>query len=380
MQKDNFWENRPVTLSSKTIDIKQIVPNEVLLEKAIKDTECIKLKIEYKVYKNGDGNIIDENILKELLLFINKNYITNINDYKFIYTLELLRYFCKNSLLIVFYPIGKDNIIGCIVGKKAKFTVFDKKIDLVEANFLCLVNNLRNIGLGAYMINIIGKESILNYNIGISHYTISVPISIPYFSEKQFYHRMINIDILVKNKFIESSNINSLKNLYNKFKYDKKINKKIVVVDETNCSIYKNVIKNRINKYNKDTYDIYEEIDINDMLINKSFYNFLIINPNNSIEAFVSFFRADTQTNNGSYKNGYYYKMFFTKDSLIDSLEMINQYIYENKIFDVLTFCDIFNDNYTKMKCIKGNGNLKYYLFNCNSTKIPNHRNGLVTI
>ena len=32
------------------------------------------------------------------------------------------------------------------------------------------------------------------------------------------------------------------------------------------------------------------------------------------------------------------------------------------------------------MKCVKGTGDLKYYLYNMSSSKIDNDKNGLITI
>ena len=56
------------------------------------------------------------------------------------------------------------------------------------------------------------------------------------------------------------------------------------------------------------------------------------------------------------------------------------KYIYENDLFDVLTFGDIFNVDYKKINCTQGSDILKYYLFNMKTHKIDNHKNGLISI
>ena len=73
--------------------------------------------------------------------------------------------------------------------------------------------------------------------------------------------------------------------------------------------------------------------------------------------------------------------MFFkNNNSILHYLEFINEYIYKNDIFDMITFTDIFNIDIPTMKCIKGTGQLSYYFYNLQIPLINNTKNGLITI
>lgn len=381
----SFWKDKPVNVNEKG-NFNQILTNEQLLIKINKELSESKVTLDYSILNTSTSDLKYEEIIK----FINNNYIIGYSNFKLCYTLDLFKFYCKDALILEFYPKGKKTIIGYIIGKKEKLSIKKSLVDILEVNFLCLTPKLRNLHVGPYMINCLTKESISNFNIGVAHYTINAPIKSPYISKKQFYHRMLNIDNLIKTKFIsENNSLTSLKHIYNTFDYKKSFNTyfnddRVILIKNSEEIYVKSRIYNLYTEYAKNTYDIHQKIsleELNDILDNKDFYNFLILDGMDSTVAFVSFFKLDTNTNDGSYKNGYYYKMYFKNENIIaDSLEFINEYIYENGIFDVLTFADIFNKELQIEKVIAGTGNLKYYLYNMSSSKIDNHKNGLITI
>jgi len=390
--ENSFWKTKPVIVSQEK-DFNQILTNEELLIKINKELSESKVILDYSIVKSD----ISDLKYKQIVNFINNNYIIGDSDFKLCYTLDLFKFYCKNALILEFYPKGKETIVGYIIGKKEKLNIKGKDhfslIDILEVNFLCLTPKLRKLHIGPYMINCLTKESISNFNIGVAHYTINSPIKSPYISKKQFYHRMLNIDTLIKTKFINKdiheNSFETLKKVYNTFDYqetfDTKYNDDRVILIKSSKQIH---VKSRIydlyKEYAKNTYDIYEEMsleELNEILDNKDFFNFLILDGQDATIAFISFFKLNTNTTNGNYKNGYYYKMFFRNQNVIkDSLEFINEYIYKNNIFDVLTLPEMFNQELILDKMINGTGNLKYYLYNMSSSKIDNHKNGLVTI
>lgn len=396
---ESFWKTKPVVISEEKKEFNQILSNQDMLEIVINQINSSKLKLDYKLYSFekiiSKSELLTNQKLNEIVVFINNNYISggDDNDFKYIYTFDLLKLYCKDAVILEFYPKNNTKIVGYIVGKRTKMLCFNKCSEFLEVNFLCLTTNLRNLKLAPFMINCLTKESIINYDIGIAHYTINSPIKSPYFSKKKFYHRMINIDNLIKCKFLnddsDSNGKNILKKVYNTFDYqetfDTEYNDDCVILIKNSKQIHvESRIYNLYKEYAKNTYDIYQEMsleELNEILDNKDFYNFLITDGQDATIAFISFFRLDTNTNNGTYKNGFYYKMFFRDNNVIkDSLEFINEYIYKNNIFDVITFADHFDINFKQMKCVEGTGELKYYLFNYNFTKINNHKNGLITI
>ena len=356
----SFWKKQPLEINE--FIGKQIVSNETILE------NINILSKNYNVYSN-----ITDNKLIEFTEFINNNYISGPDNFKMIYSKNLIKYYLnKNFLLIEFYNSNK--IIGYIVGKKIKMSIYNKLFDIIEVNFLCISQEFRHMKLGPILISVLTKESILKYDISVAHYTISEKIKSPHYSIKEYYHRIININILLNTKFIEG-NKELLEQEYNTF--NKVISSKIQIYINL-----KDDIKNYYNeyiKYYKNNYDIYQYLsfeEFKEIMYNKDFYNFTII-QNNEINL-VSMYKIDVETPNGIYKNGNYYIMVFTSDNKNEILESLNEYIYINDIFDVITFSEIFERKLDK--CINGNVFSKYYLYNMSCPKIEFYRNGMITI
>ena len=393
----NYWANSPVKVEENLTDLKlnkpfQIIPNEIVLNKMNNFINSHPYKLDYKVNdKNLDLNI--------LCNFINENYIDELDStHKFLYSVDLLEYYTSDSLVISFYSkqneFHKSKMIGLIIGKKSNLFINNFEFTCADANFLILNPKVRNKNLAPLIISILTKELIINYSIAIAHYTINNPIKAPHYCLKYYYHRMINIDKLFETKFISSdiSSINDYKQLYNNFKnylpnqnilYMNKINTK-EVSNELIDLIYQN-----INSYAKKKYMIYEyrtKEQIKKMFNCESFHHFFLLELNheknkNIIKNYMCINELKTLNteNNKYYLNGYIYTGFYS-DSVNIVIEKISEYIYSNNILDTLTWNDFFDVENSCTLAIKGSGFLKYYLYNIQTSEIPNELNGLVTL
>lgn len=374
-----MWCNKPVEINK--IDIgSNIISRDVLYSKVTTEMENSRFKLKYKVLYSKD---VSRAKMLEILEFINKNYIgANDSDmYKFIYTIDLLEFYCRDAIILEFYPEMdfiklNDKIVGYIIGKPSNIYLGGDIIKTSESNFLCLVPKLRNLGLGPFIINSLTKELIDNWSIITSHYTISENIKSPYFGEKKFYNRYINLSKL--------GILNNEK--YNKFEFPKyfcKWNIKYIngdmKDDDKNCI---KVLYDKYIEYCKKTYEIFELIDLDEfseVFNNKSFYNFIIYDSNGIIKGYVCLFKLDlfNQSRDRLISNGYYYYMFFED---IRILEYVNKFMSDNDIFDLVTFSDIFDVNYDDIKCVKNNSMFRYYFYNIRCPVIKNDKNGLITI
>lgn len=388
--KNSFWSNKPVNTNGNIDKLNNILDAESVLLKIQNELDNSKINLEYNVIDSID--LTDEKI-KEIVNFLNINYIaSNDNSIKLVYTEELFKFCCNNAIILEFYPKNNKNIIGYILGKKSKINLFKKIIDTSEVNFLCVIPKLRSLGVSSYMINSLSKELINRCNILSAHYTISNKINSPYFSEKFFFYRFINIFKLVETDFIRDVNTKLLIDVYNTFNFKDNFNKKHVLKYIHNEDVDNELLETLYNKYIEycnDKYDIYESIGIDEFKLtfkNKMFHHFVIFSKDKGkVVSYVSLFRIDSynKVKRNSHKVGYYYYMFFNGVSvknLSNCLELINEFIYKNDIFDVITFSDIFDVNYNDLKCIKGECSLRYYLYNLNCRLIENPRNGLITI
>jgi len=396
----SFWQSQPVKVSND--NIKQILSHTELLEKINGDIEKCKIKLDYNSYKGDDLlsaplTELRSNILK----FINNNYV-NSDNLCLIYSDELFSYYLHDSIVIQFYPKGSpEKIIGIIVGKKKKLFLGtkDEPSDIIEVDFLCLLEKLRSMHLAPYMIGILTKETVLQFNIATAYYTISDSIKSVSFGKKQLFHKPIQVENLMLANFFTDANVKNDKVKYERFFNSyRKVRKLTYINNEQNPSeelIAK--IHDLVLEYSKKTYDIFDyksTESIKMILKNKLFHNFLFYKDDVLID-YVCIYRLDSHNkiNHHFYKNGYIYILGLKNTDLEyinDIMDSISGYCYDIKrnemieTIDMITLTDIFpinqTEDYTKMKFLGGSGSLSYYIFNMNVNKIENKKNGLVTL
>ena len=389
--KINYWISRPLVVNTTCLDEKpyQIISNDKLLIKVQNDIDTHPYKLKYTI--NGP-----ETNSYYICNFINENYVGD-DETQFIYKPDTIKYYMNDSLTICFYSKETEYIqskmIGLVIAKKAPLVVNDTEFNSVETNFLSIVPKVRGNNLTPLIISILTKELILNYSIGISHYTIGNPIKSPYFSLKYYFHRVINIHRLFDSKFITESydKINEWIRVYNNFENYLPEQKIIYLNKKTTPHIsndFINLICNNINMYYKSQYKIYEPKSFEQMkqlFNNNTFHHFLFETNNNlkksKIKNYVCINQIDilNKSNNTSYSNGYIYMGFYeNKPDVV--IEKLSEFVWKNKILDLITWSDFFNITNSCSKAIKGTGFLKYYLFNIKTCSIPNELNGIVTL
>ena len=242
------------------------------------------------------------------------------------------------------------------------------------------------------MINILTRESILNFNIGIAHYTLSHEIKSPYISKKHFYNRYININTLFESESFNNSF--DKQSLIQKYKFDNDViyNNKIEYLQgklktiDTIKILYKN-----LKEYNKKIYNIYEEIEYDNFLntfLTNSFHHFIIRNKENEILNYVTIFtiKNNNLRNKKFYTCGYLYNMFFNnEENPYFVLEMIFRYINKEKLdIDMVCFTDVFENKLYDECLVKklelSSSFLNYHFYNIKCNTIENNKNGLITI
>jgi len=371
----SFWSNQPLSINRTSVQ--QILSSDQLLLKIDGDLEQSKLKLDYITHQT-----FTDELISTALDFINENYVGSEAS-KLVYSKELLQYFLIDSLLVFFYPKGKtEKLAGLIIGKRKTLQVKNDSYDLVDVNFLCILKKLRNLHLAPYLIGVLTKETVKQLRISLAYYTIGAKINSPCFAKKQMYHRPINIQQLIKGGFFKVPNANYEK-IYNDFQSEK-IPYYVDYQKTLPTSVVTELTK-LINTYSRNTYDIYDNKFLPDILRSKAFYNFVFFENEIPVE-FVSFFKIDSYNHKlaDSYKNGYLFIVALKTQEPQDlkaTFDSIAAYCLKNNLLDVLTLSDIFmNTVYSKINFIPGTGLLNYYFFNMEMVPIDNQKNGLVTI
>ena len=308
----SFWPNKPLKLKSGLNNNTYILDSDTLLLNINKEISNSKISLDYYVVTSPDI------LLKtQLLEFINNNYSDINSEFTLNYSKELFNYYITpDTLCILFYPCKKkpsnittQNMVGFICGHPLTIHIKDnnifKQYKTIDVNYLCLVKSIRNLHVSSYMINILTKRCILKFNkqINCALYTIGgKPIKGPSFSNKTFYHRPINIENLTDSKLLLlDQNISTLKQTFEKFDFDKNFLKNYKFIHLTkdylnqNQQIFINIVDEihdklfYINKINYDIFDYKSKNDIRNILLNSSFYNFIITNPEtNEIKDYIA--------------------------------------------------------------------------------------------
>ena len=406
----SFWSNKPLQLNN-TIDNNSYILNiDNLLLSIDKEISNSKTSLDYHVITSPD------NLLKsELLQFINNNYKANDSSFTLNYSLSLFNYYItSNTLCILFYPhkkkpetITTQNMIGFICGRPQIIYVKDecsfKQHQTIDVNYLCLIKQLRNFHVSSYIINILTKQCILKFNkqINCALYTIGGnPIKTPHFSNKTFHHRPINIENMINSKLLDlNQHTTVLKQMFEIFDFDKDflknykflhltknyLNKNQDILTDIIDSIHDKLLN--INQVNYDIFDYKSKADITNILLNDSFHNFVIINPEtNEIKDYICLYNLVTKnTNNNIFsRNGYFY-IFMTLENdqyKFNLIEYLSKYCFENDLFDLITVMDIMQNGYQKnhFKIINTSTQLYYYMYNLKLSYIQPFKNGLITI
>jgi len=402
----SFWTNKPVRINKQEFTSNLIVSADTLLENSDNEIKMSKIQLDYDVVLNPD-----DDCKNNLLKFINDNYGDDNSNLVLQYSKNLLDYFINpDSLCIVFYSKERkyNKMIGLIVAKKHNLVIRDdvlefKTYNCIDIDFLCLIKQLRNLHVSSYMINVVTKECMLQYDkqVPCAVYTVNKRLKVDNFCKKTYYHRPLQIENLLLTDMLDvndNDNLNFeqttklLKKLYNTFSYNKDFFKNYnLEYYTTSNNLDHNLIHDNLLNYNKVNHDIYEyksRSDIEKMLSNPVFHKFIIKNKTGDIVDFVCLYNLDTYNikTKTSSRNGHFYSMFLHDNSstyMSYVLEIISEYCYKNNVFDLLTIMNVLNvkpEEYKFYKLLRGSASLYYYVYNIEIPRIQPHKNGLVTI
>jgi hypothetical protein len=331
--------------------------------------ESSKFKFDYK--------IVDETYLDIIVDFINQNFSNRNKEFSMIFSHELIKYYLIDSLPILFYSKGKpDKIVALIIGKDINLMSFDKNIETLEGNFMCIIPPLRNLHLPRIIIAHLVREGIKRNSVG--YYTTSYKINNKPMCIKNFKQRPINYNELVKLDILDDTN-KLFKKLCSRFVYPDNF-KNYKISEEINNNQIDNIV-NKINLYQKERFNIYELVSSNiiiNVLNSNSIVKFIInSNINNDIVAFISFYRLDilNKTLNKPIRilNLYYH---YCEGNINDYLEYIGEYMKNNNM------CDMFRTtlNINSSRYYESGGELLYHLWNVKPFTIDETKVNLIII
>ena len=181
-----FWKTQPIETSKETVENKEI--EKINIELVEKDPYILPDKFDW--YEFDMNNDID--MIYNFLL----SYYADNPDVKtrFHYSKDFLKWFLMPPNYYKDLLIGikfNNKIVATIFGIPMTIKLHDKVVKMIEINFLCIHNNLRNKRLAPVLIKEITRRTNL-HGIFQAFYTtaIDLPNTLLY---ANYYHRPLNI-------------------------------------------------------------------------------------------------------------------------------------------------------------------------------------------
>lgn len=352
----SFWETKPIQTTIKLNALSNIIDQELVND---------RFDLSYTILEDDIG-------YDRALTFINENYVTSHSSgatgtqLKYHYSMELFSWYVKKALVLEFTSTKHKKMpIGYIVGRNAKISVQDVVYDSMEVNFLCVLPRLRKMGLCGFMINVLTKEILLRHqSVTMAHYTISSVINSHYYCEKVLYSQSNRpdpdqcIDSPLVAEYVRSPSREFCEELYRMYV-----------------------------KYTTETYKVFEMKsfpEFEETFSNETFHHFVVRREGLDMMAYFCMFQLDiVDSSMSKIRMGNYYMVGFANSEEIPLYtNLVSQHVFENDIFDMVCFLDMFlPQHYAKMQFVRNeDSKVRYYMYNMISPTVNPWECGLSVI
>jgi glycylpeptide N-tetradecanoyltransferase len=263
----------------------------------------------------------------------------------------------------------KKQMMGFISAIPVHILVYEKQVEMVEINFLCVKANLRSKRLAPVLIKEITRRVHLQ-NIWQAVYTAGILLPKP-ISTCTYYHRNINIKKLLDVKFTYLSpnlNITRAKSVYKIAKENTIAGLRPMEKRDVE-GVYK-VLNGYLSKSKVRAYYSIEEVAHWFIPRSKVVYSYVVENlETGDITDFISFYSLpSTILNHEKHKILWAAYSFFNIANSVTVKELIrNTLILANKEkFDVFNALNIMDNEkvFSDLLFGQGDGSLRYYFYN----------------
>lgn len=277
---------------------------------------------------------------------------------------------------------GVKKIVGFISGIPIHINVKGNKLELVEINFLCVNNKYRSKRLAPVLIKEITRRVNLT-NVWQAVYTAGALLPKP-FCVTNYYHRNLNIQKLVDIKFTylnPKMNMARAKKVYSLSK-ETTIPGLRPFQKKDSDQVYE-ILENYLSQFKIRPYYSKEEVEHWFTPRDNLIYSYVVENEDGKITDFTSFYLLPSSIlQHEVHKKLYSAYSFFTvpgsvglKDLLRNTLILAKQ-----QNFDVFNALNIMNNEsaFPDLLFARGDGSLKYYLYNYTTPEIKTEELAIV--
>jgi len=331
-------------------------------------------------------NLQDDVELAELYKLLNENYVEDDESlFRFDYSME----FFKWALL----PPGwrsdwhcgvraaKSNVLlAFIAAIPCKLKVREKKIDMVEINFLCVHKSLRSKRLTPVLVREITRRVNLA-GIFQAAYTAGVILPKP-ITTSRYWHRSLNPKKLIECRFSCLSRNMTLQRTIRYYSLPKESQHGVVKLEERHLQSAFKLVSDYLPKFLLYPEFSFEEFAHYFTPRDKVIYSYVIETDGEATD-FISFYSLpSTVVNHSVHKNINAAYSYYNVAKTIPLNDLIKEALICacNEGFDVFNALDLMENKsfLQEQKFGIGDGNLQYYLYNWKCPEMQPEEVGLV--
>jgi len=381
-----FWETQPVPQlgSSFGSDVNEpIEPN-----KPISEINPVPFSLPAG-FKWDDLDLSNREQLMELYTLLSENYVEDDdNMFRFDYSPEFLEWSLKPCGWIKEWHTGvrveKNNkLVGFISATPVKMNVFDKVIDMVEINFLCVHKKLRSKRVAPVLIKEITRR-VNRKGFFQACYTAGVILPSPV-GKCRYWHRSLNPKKLIEVRFSHLQRNMTMQRTIKLYRLPEQPKtpgfRKLIDAD---CPQVVKLLNEYLSKFS--LKPIYSEEDFRHWFVpREGVIDCYVVEKDGVITDFGSFYHLPSTIMNHPQhkilKAAYSYYTVSTKTPIND---LMNDLLISAKNIgmDVFNALDLM-DNAKFLEELKfgiGDGNLQYYIYNWKCQQMEPNQNGLVLL
>ena len=264
---------------------------------------------------------------------------------------------------------NSDKMVGFISAIPVHIFVKEKEIKLVEINFLCVESNFRTKRIAPVLIKEITRRVNLQ-NIWQAVYTAGALLPKP-IAKTNYYHRNLNLAKLIDVKFTYLNpklNLARAKKIYNLAK-ETTINNLRPFNKNTDVEGVYDILEKYLSKFKIRPYYSKEEVAHWFTPKDKVVYSYVVENSEGKITDFLSFYLLPSSIlQHDKHKILYSAYSFFNVPGSVSLKELMRNALIlaKNLKFDVYNALNVMENGevFDNLLFGRGDGSLKYYLYN----------------
>ncbi|CAB3402104.1 unnamed protein product [Caenorhabditis bovis] len=385
-KKYQFWSTQPVP------SIDELVPEDV--NTAI-EPDIPKDKVRQEPYSLPQGfkwtnvDLNDEKQLHELYTLLTENYVEDDDAmFRFDYSADFLKWALQVPGFLPQWHCGvrgdsSGRLLAFIGAIPQKIRVYEKTVQMVEINFLCVHKKLRSKRVTPVLIREITRR-VNQQGIFQAAFTAGIVIPKPV-AICRYYHRSLNPKKLIEVRFSHLSNKMTMARTIKLYKLpDEPMTPGLRKMVESDVPIVCKILAKSLEQFSlAPIFDTNEEVS--HMLLPRDgvVYTYVVQSKNGKITDMVSFYslpstvmgHANHSKINAAYLYYYVNETVPLKQLINDALIMANK-----EKFDVFNALDLMHNEevFKDLKFGIGDGNLQYYLYNWKCADMKPKQIGLV--